>query len=383
MADTYVYETLKSQYMDFSYPLVQVWIQEKNFGENPDGLLLSELEVDLGSGFEASAAVFDIYGCFDVTARQYKSNALKKYACLGYSVRILTGYGSRLSEVFKGFIARVSYVSAEGTPHHLQVTALDVKGMMMSNCYAKQLRASCYSDAVREIFMQGAYQQMNACGIYDRLQITDTPDKKPDGMSGQDSADTIEMVAESDYEFVVRAAKRFNYEFYVENGVVIFRKAKDVTGCLLKLGSESGLLSYDIGYDMTGLVKKVEARGADSDKGTVFSASGKYTNKISVGSRAKSLISQTEKVYVDASITSREQAQYRADSLLEAMSYRFGTLEAECVGLPELKPGYFIKIEGLGMPADNRFYLTGVRHLISDDGGYRTRITGSAAGLLT
>ncbi|MBO5292134.1 MAG: phage late control D family protein [Lachnospiraceae bacterium] len=381
MADTYSYETLKTQYMDFTYPLAQVFIQERDFGENADGFRLSELEVELSCGFEASAVTFSIYGCYDVTARQYRMDKLKKYACLGYPVRVLLGYGSRMTEVFRGFIAQVSYVSREGDPHHVQVIAVDVKGMMMSNCYARQLRADCYSDAVREIFTQSAYQQMNSYGIYDRLSIENTPDKRPDGRSGQVSAETIEMVSESDYEFVVKAAKRFNYEFYVDNGVVIFRKAKGVSGCLIKLGVSAGILEYDISYDVTGLVQTIEARGMDTGSGRVFSASEKYTNKISMGNRARALIAQTKRVYVDAGITSAEEAQYRVSSLLEEMAYRLGSLEAECVGLPELKPGYFIEITGLGEPADNRFYLTEVRHFISDTGGFRTRIRGKAASI--
>lgn len=381
MAAVYSYETLKSQYMEFTYPLVQIWIQERNLGENNAGFMVSELEVELSSGFEASAVTFSVYGCYDAQKRQYRTEQLKQYAYLGYPVRVLLGYGNRMQEVFRGFLAQISYVNREGDPHHVRMTALDVKGLMMSNCNARQLLAGCYSDAVRELFGQSPYQQMLSCGIYSQLSVTATPDQKPEGASEDVSAETIEMVSESDYEFVVKAAKRFNYEFYIDDGNVIFRRAKDTDVCLMNLGTDEGMLEYEISYDMTGLVQTVEARGMDTGRGRVISASLKNPNRISLGNRAKALLSQTRRVYVDGSIASRQEAEYRAGFMLEEMGYRLGTLEAECVGLPELKPGCFIETTGLGQPADNRFYLMQVRHIVSDTGGFRTMIKGKAAAI--
>jgi phage protein D len=86
-------------------------------------------------------------------------------------------------------------------------------------------------------------------------------------------------------------------------------------------------------------------------------------------------------VVIDANAISKDQAQYRADSLMEDISYRFGSLECTCVGIPELKPGHFIKITGLGEPCDNKFYVTHARHIMSDEHGYVTRITAIAAAL--
>ncbi len=119
----------------------------------------------------------------------------------------------------------------------------------------------------------------------------------------------------------------------------------------------------------------------DASKGQVISAVKQVSNKISLGTRAKSLIGKTEKVVMDAGVYSKEQAQYRADSLMEEMSYRFGNLECECVGLPELMPGHFVDIAGLSQGCDNRFYITNATHVINDTEGYKTFLTGKAASL--
>lgn len=105
-------------------------------------------------------------------------------------------------------------------------------------------------------------------------------------------------------------------------------------------------------------------------------------NKLSQGNKAKPLIKNSQKVYIDPTVTSKEEADYRADYLAEDISYRLGTLEAEFIGLPELTPGRFLKIKGLGKAVSNTFYLVTVRHIM-DERGYITKVTGKAAGMET
>ena len=49
------------------------------------------------------------------------------------------------------------------------------------------------------------------------------------------------------------------------------------------------------------------------------------------------------------------------------------------IGLPELVPGRFIEITGLGKDVENQFYLQEVIHTYSGAGDYITRIIGKAA----
>jgi hypothetical protein len=66
---------------------------------------------------------------------------------------------------------------------------------------------------------------------------------------------------------------------------------------------------------------------------------------------------------------------------MEEISYRFGTLECTCIGIPELRAGHFIKFEGLGVPCDNKFYITNAKHTMTDNGGYITKLKAVAATL--
>ncbi len=375
------YEDIRKKYGEFVYPMVTLRVGDKVFSDTKNKLVLSDMMIELSSGLEASAATFSIYNVYNIEEGQYEFSKFKEFIQLGSSVTISLGYCGVEEEVFIGFIAQTRFVRDDGVIHHVEVTAMDAKGLMMSNSYARQMTADNYGDAIREIFRRPMYQKMNAEGIYKSLKITDTPDKQ-NTQNQQVTSYSVEMVSESDYEFIVKAAKRFNYEFYVDTGIIYFRKSKQTKeDCLLEISMGQGLKSYDITYDMTGLVKSVEVRGMDTAKAQKVSAVQKVSNKISTGSKAKALINQTQKVVIDTNAISKEQAQYRADSLMEEISYRFGTLQCTCIGIPELKPGHFIEVTGLGGPCDNKFYIKQARHIITDEDGYITEITAVAAAL--
>lgn len=374
----YTYQQLKQKYHDFSIPMVDVVVNGKSFGENREQMLIGEVEIEMTCGFEASAASYRIYNCLDSTTGEYQINALKPYILLGSVVTICLGYQGNMEEVFCGVITQVQFIGEEGEIPCIEVNVMDIKGIMMANSHARQMRAQDYSGAVREIFDHNIYQNLMSQGVIQNLQISSTPDAK-----GQetDLSETIEMVSESDYEFVVKAAKRWNYEFFVRKGTLYFRRAKDTQETLLKLGPGQGLFGYWINYSLCGLVNTVEVRGMDVKKGEAITAKKRFNHKISLGNKAKSLISQTERVFIDPAIRTREQAKCRAELLLEEMAYQYGQLEGSCVGIPELLPGSFVELEGLGVAADNRFYLTKVRHVLNTETGYRTYLMAQAPGL--
>ena len=68
-------------------------------------------------------------------------------------------------------------------------------------------------------------------------------------------------------------------------------------------------------------------------------------------------------------------------SLMEEMSYRFGSLECDCIGMPELLPGKFFRLKNLGCPPENEFYIVRAVHKVSEDRGYETKLYGKAASI--
>lgn len=377
----YKYATLCSLYGKFKNPVAVIKVNQKDISENKSNLSVSEIEVDLTSGFEASVASFSIYNSFDKDKASFRTDDIKKYILLGSSVSISMGYEDLSKIVFRGFIAKVNFIYEEGEIPHVQVICMDVKAAMMTGSYARQLTSAVYGDAVKEIFAKSKYSSMKERKIITDISVEVTPDNRSAGTQEGEDDRTIEMVNESDYEFVVRAAKKFNYEFFVECGVVLFRRAKPDNSILIDIKFGELLKKFDIDYDITGIVEKIHVRGMDTGKMKLVKSKVKFNNKISMGNKSKQLIKGSETVCIDPTIKSSEDADYRGEYLLEDMSYRFGTLNCECIGIPELKPGYFINIKGLGQPADNRFYITNVKHTIDSEGIFISDVTAKASSI--
>lgn len=379
---TYTYANLKTKYDSFQHPVIVLTINGKDFAKNKSGFIVSDIEVELTCGYEASIATFTLYNVFDKDDSTFRIKDAKPYILLGSSVEIALGYEKQARGIFCGFISRVNFVYEAGDMPGIRITAMDVKGVMMANNYSRQLTATSYGEAVKEILNKNAYMRMSNQQIIKSLIISDTPDKPLAPPTPPKTSDrTIEMVAESDYEFVVKAAKKYNYEFFTECGNVYFRKAKSNNEVVMEMGPAEGLRSFDVEYDITGLVETIQARSTDVGKAQLIQAKRKFNNKISLGNKAKAYIKKTEKVYLDATVTSQQEADYRVQSLMEEMSYRFGSLECDCIGMPELLPGKFLKIKGLGYPPENEFYLVRAVHKISDDRGYETKLYGKAASI--
>ena len=379
---TYTYQNLKTKYDDFHHPVLVLSVNGKDVAKNKAGLVVSDVEVELTSGFEASIASFTLYNTFDIDTSCYRINDIKAYIMLGSSVEIALGYEKEAQTVFCGYISRVNFVYEEGGMPGVRVTAMDVKGAMMANNYSRQLTATTYGEAVREILNKGPYMSMTSSQIIKQVVVSDTPDKPlVPPMPPKASDRTVEMVAESDYEFCVKAAKKYNYEFFTECGNVYFRPAKSNAEVVMSMGPGEGLRFFDIEYDITGLVETVMARSTDVSKAKLIEAKQKMNNKISIGNKAKKFVKKTEKVYLDATITSKEEAENRVNSLVEEISYRFGTLECVCIGLPELLPGKFFELKSMGSPPENKFYLHRVVHRINEDEGFTTKLYGKAASI--
>lgn len=382
---TYEFESLQKKYDSFQHPVAIIKINDVSLADKKKGYPVSDIQLDLTSGFEASMAEFSIYDVYDSAQGKFDLPSGKVKILLGSKVEVYLGYSDTARLAFVGVITRINYLFEKGEIPCIRVTAMDVKGVMMAGNYSTQLKAKNYSDAVKEILDKTAYDKlgMQGSGVISGIHIDMTPDKQRASTSANTGASdrTIEMVAESDYEFVVKAAKKNNFEFFTECGEVYFRKAKSDTSVIMTVGPNTGMHSFDVSYDLTGLVEKVIVRGMDVSKAKVITSQQKVSNKISNGNKAKPLLKNSQKVYIDSTISSKEEAEDRVASLVESMSYRYGTLECELLGIPELQPGHFIELDGLGDQLKNKFYIQRIRHILSKDGTYDTRITAISASI--
>lgn len=388
MAD-FTFSQLKDKYEEFHEPVVVIYINDKQMDKDESGLIVRKAEVELVSGFEAAIAEVTLTGAYDKKVKVFSTDKIKNYILLGSRIAISLGYGGVVREVFRGFIARVHFVVGYDTPG-IVLTCMDVKGNLMADRHSKRLKARYYSDAVKEILDQNPFFTIKDDMGKDFITYTsdNTPDK-PGGDGGNEGGDAagpgekktddvrIEMVEESDYEFIVKAARKFNFEFFSVGRDLYFCEAKKKEDILIELSYGIGLTRLDVGYDITGLVREVEVRNVDSDQGDYVGKSKKLNSNISMGNKAKPLVDNQTYVYIDPTVRNKEDAEYRANYISDMMDYRLGSLRAAGPGLPELIPGRFIRIKEMGKPVENTFYLTKVRHVYTLS-GFSTDIEGCA-----
>ncbi len=371
----YDFNTLKEKYNDFLEPVAEITANKKDFSKNKGGYIASDVIVELTCGYEASVASFSVYNSFDREEGKFLWEGLKDYFSLGSQIIVRAGYGNSVSDIFTGFVSKVNFIYGGDEMPHVEILCMDIKGVMMAGSHENQMTSTNFGDSVSEIFRKGVYEKMKSGGIITQLSLTPTPDKNS-GEKGGESDKTIEVTGESDYEFTVRAAKRFNYEFFTDCGKVLFRKARTPEVTLMSLNASRGVSRLSVEYDIIGQVENVQVRGTDYGNTELITAKRKLNNIISGSSRAKQIISGSEKIYVDSSVKSPGDADYRLENAIEKITYGFGLMHCRCRGLPELKPGNFIEIEGMGQPPSNKFYLIEVKHSIDDEEGYVTELTG-------
>ncbi|WP_029322089.1 phage late control D family protein [Butyrivibrio sp. AE3004] len=375
---------LYKKYEGFYYPKARVYLGGANPEENKKlNIAIMDYRVELTSDLKASIASFSIRNSYDPASGAFRTKDLKKFIALGTDVKILMGHSASITEVFKGYVARVDFIhDSEITGGSIiRITAMDIKGIMMANNSSKRLKANYYCDAVKEILDMKPYMALVNNGIIDNISVSDTPDKPQGGGMGETPDIRIEMVAESDYDFILKAARKFNYEFFSIGGNVVFRKAKANTQELAEIRPSNMIMSYEISYDITGIVGEVAVRTLDIGKASKIESKKKNTGKISIGSKAKPIVSGQSFVYIDSSIESKTDADNRASYILEDMSYRLGHLRMTLCGMPELVPGRFVTLKGFGEAASNKFYITDVIHEYEFEGKYLTTIEGKASTL--
>ena len=468
MATQINYEDLKKEYDYFKNPVVIVEVEGKEISKSKTGLTVGDLDIESTGGYEAGIASFVIYETYNTSTCEFEYKKAKQFVMLGAQVSISVGYGSNTKEVFCGFISNVNFFFQESEGAGIRVSCMDVKGIMMANCYSRQLTAMSYSEGVQEIFNSETYTELKDRGVIKSLTIEDTPDKEDlaggllgsvtdaagvgnladaagglsdsltdatlspvtnmastvgnavdaatgtadsakeaagqaknaaaqlnaaagnvpgvggiaaPGVPGTATDKSVEMVAESDYEFVVKAAKKYNFDFFVSAGHVYFRKAKNFKDVLMELSPATGMRNMDVEYNVTGLVGKVEVRSTDVGKASQITNTVKLNNKLSKSRYASKLVKDVSMVYLDPTANSKKEAGYRAQYLAEDVAYRYGTLTAEFIGLPELVVGRYIKLVNMGDPVNNLFYIMSVRHTFERDAGFVTKIIAKAAGL--
>ncbi len=360
MPAEYNIKDLAEKYEKFASPSYSIEIDGKKLDEN---YTKTQLTVELTATFEASWCKFEISNAFKslkgdkITLEEDINKSIK----LGSKVEVIVGYKNVTHKrIFLGYIDTIYLDYNKGGDIVYTVECLDAKGIMM-NSIRSEVKTSIkkYSEAVENILK----------GYSSLVKI----DSKGLDKSDAEVTTLIEQHNESDYDFIVKIAKKLNYNFFILNGYAVFKpKAAVKKELLFEFNINEYVKSFTMKSALKNQVSSVTVRANnEKDPTKPFQATAnKYKNLITgamTKPAATSVINnKVSQTIIDLSVDSEATAKARAEAKLMELSYSLCKGKIGIVGLPELVPGRIVKVEGFGANYNQKYYVSKVIHHIKD-----------------
>jgi phage protein D len=177
----------------------------------------------------------------------------------------------------------------------------------------------------------------------------------------------------SDYKILDGLAKSVGYEFFVRGKNLYFRKPKDRDKVVRSLKWGRDMISFSPNMNTANVVSKVSVRshnpsdpsnpiiGIATSEDLVFGETG--------ASAAEFLRSNKELEITGKNVSSADEAKALAKSHLVRANNSFIEGTVECIGIPEIRAGTSIKIEGVGKRFSGKYYIKSAKHSLGV-GGY-------------
>jgi len=355
---------LSEKYGAFYVPAFQVLVSGRDLTHQL-AIDVTQVEVDLSLG-AAGRFSFVVGGAYDLEGRAFVSGLNRQVLevlTFGATVEIKLGYGDRsnLPVLFSGVITEISTSFPEGGTPELTVAGYDHAFTMT---LGKQSRS---------------WKNWTDTAVV--VQLAAEHGLEPDIEPTLEQHAQIEQNQESDFEFMKKLADRNHCEFYVtEKKALRFARPRDGEGGVVTLRWGQGLLSFRPEANLAAQVSKVEVYGWDSAKKQPIvgragagEESGLDPRRIGAGARLRQAVGRDAVLQLRQPVFTEAEAKRRAEAVLSEHAKRFVTGEAECVGLPTLRPDCNVDIAGLGAPFSKTYYVQQTVHKI-DANGYRTRL---------
>lgn len=342
MTDTYTYTDLANKYGNFQVPAFCVKVDNEEVFPD-DGVSVSSISITLSIDC-ASCALIEIAGAYDVKNREF-SSSIKSALSLGKIVEIEIGYLSSLITVFKGYIASVSMNVSEQPC--LSVTVLDVRKLMMDARYKERY----FDDAGYSDIVSGIMDDYSALCTLEQASSSDELDKKI-YQSG------------SDYDFIAGVlTDKLNKEFFVVADKAYFRTPNDSAASLITLEYGESLLSFTRQSDYLDL--NIVGVSYDVNELTIITSDAAAKND-DISSTVLNKPADEILLRYEAETTDELEMAVKHTVAKKKSKAKLGS--GRCIGLPELVPGRYVKISKADSDMDKKYYITQVKHSISESG---------------
>jgi phage protein D len=196
--------------------------------------------------------------------------------------------------------------------------------------------------------------------------------------------DLVVQKNQDDAQFLMERAKRIDFDCYVQTDAdtgrdtLFFVKPSDARDAsrakvyVFEWGRS--LISFSPQLTLSRQVSQLTVRGWNSRTKEVFTYTADAADLPGggEGTSGPAAVGQTmgekREVVVDAPVTSEQEARDLAVSLLRERAYEFITGSGQVIGLPDLRPGQNVELQGLGRRFSGLYYVTQVEHSLGSSG---------------
>lgn len=352
---SYTYEALQKKYDNFISPAVEITIDGTTYKSREVPIINLEVEITADGG--AGGCSFSIDSQYKASESKWV-NGFDKHVKPGASLSISAGYVKQ-KEIFYGFVDEYSFSYTGNRGAQIDVTGIDGLGYLMN------LREPIYAGKQEaRSLIESILLKSKSAGFAKSVTV------------GKVSKFTTPVVKEQvdDWTFLNLMARRYGMNLFAVDGELIFDKVITSTSPLITLGVRNGLRSFTKRVSLGRQVGKVEVWGRDVNqkpiKGSADSVSLKGDGKSASGhvSGLKKAVMREYSEFVRTEKECATLAQNRLNEIASGLVSGSGL----CIGIPELIPGRYIKIEGFNNSTDGSYFITGVRHQFNSNGYFTT-----------
>lgn len=279
-------------------------------------------------------------------------DAIQPGAVCSFSI----GYGKSLKEVFCGFLYDVLWSDPlYGTLMLLEVVCLDVRGRLMLTSCADAGTQRVMSQMVNDILGQ------DCCSMAKTKTIDPVPKDwdLPALRSGP-----------SDYAILCAAADFLCFEFYAYADELYFGKPRPVSDAILTFDGPNGLMTLKRRRTLAGQCAAIAVGGMDDTGARLYSRQARKKDS-GFGTDKISSVLTGDFYQPEPFVRTMAQAQYLSKARMDWRQHQTSGLTGHGVGLPDLRPGRFVKATDLSKPLNGTYYVHTVRHIL-DETGFET-----------
>lgn len=283
----------------------------------------------------------------------------------GNMASVSLGYASKLEKMAEGAIQNIKANFTKGIAPTFTVEGSDSPNVFLTTpCKTTTYKEKKDSDIVREIAKEGGFQ----------AEVDDTEVIFPV---------KTKLGGQSYFRFISDLARSNKFEFSLVGRTLKFIEPKQDLSSIGTLTWGKELINFNPQLNTDRLLSDVYVVAWDPKNRSQIRKHVQAGKEEKQEDRKKPLASnvaqntyakrEAVRVITDRPVRTPEEAQRIAESELNKSSDDFITGAAEVVGMPGLRPGVCVDLDGLGTWFSGKYYIMKVTHRIGGD-GFRTTL---------